>query len=65
MIIDGIVASTAERFPLEGDNVTVSIGISLFPEHGRDPEVLRKNADTALYISKQKGKNQYNFYETT
>ncbi|WP_240414736.1 GGDEF domain-containing protein [Paenibacillus periandrae] len=63
-IIDEIVARTEGQFPLQGGKVTVSIGISLFPEHGRDSEVLSKNADKALYVSKQMGKNQYNFYET-
>lgn len=42
--------------------VTASIGISLAPEHGLDPEMLYEKADIALYASKEKGKNQYHFY---
>ncbi|WP_186438214.1 GGDEF domain-containing protein [Cohnella terricola] len=45
------------------EEVTVSIGIALAPEHGMDPETLCRNADAALYRSKEKGKNRYGFYE--
>lgn len=38
--------------------ISVSIGISIFPEHGMSAEALAKNADTAMYISKEMGKNQ-------
>lgn len=43
-------------------NITPSIGISLFPEHGTTSEDLLKNADAAMYLSKEKGKNIFNFY---
>lgn len=42
--------------------VTASIGISVYPEHGEDQQTLMKNADTAMYLSKEKGKNTYEFY---
>ncbi|RAV21229.1 GGDEF domain-containing protein [Paenibacillus contaminans] len=61
-IIEAIVTSTAQEFQLKDEKVTVSIGISLFPEHGADPETLCKKADIALYESKERGKNQYRFY---
>lgn len=41
--------------------VTSSIGIVLFPEDGSNPEVLLKNADTAMYHAKQHG-NRYLFF---
>lgn len=43
--------------------VTASIGISLFPEHGLEHSELMKNADTAMYVAKEKGKNACEFYE--
>ena len=43
-------------------NVTLSIGISLFPDDGSDPGVLFKYADAAMYQAKQHGRNQYRFY---
>jgi len=64
-IIDAIIDSTTSEIDLQNENVTVSIGISLFPEDGIDPETLCKKADKALYVSKENGKNQYHFYEDT
>ncbi|MEK7470210.1 MAG: diguanylate cyclase [Planctomycetota bacterium] len=42
---------------LEFGQVTVSIGVSAFPEHGDTPELLVKAADTALYAAKAAGRN--------
>jgi diguanylate cyclase (GGDEF)-like protein/PAS domain S-box-containing protein len=42
--------------------VSVSIGITLFPTDGTDPEVLMSNADTAMYSAKQAGRNRYQFF---
>jgi diguanylate cyclase (GGDEF)-like protein/PAS domain S-box-containing protein len=38
-------------------NISVSIGIAMFPAHGSTGEVLLQKADQALYQAKQKGKN--------
>ncbi|MEG4572167.1 CHASE2 domain-containing protein [Microcoleus sp. N3A4] len=43
-------------------SVTTSIGISLYPIDGQDPEILVKNADAAMYRAKEGGKNQYQFF---
>ncbi|MEM8837817.1 MAG: EAL domain-containing protein [Pseudomonadota bacterium] len=39
--------------------VTLSIGVSRFPEDGRDVSTLLKNADVALYEAKEEGRNTY------
>lgn len=43
--------------------VTVSIGVALSPEAGRDFETLYKNADFALYQTKKRGRDGFAFYE--
>ncbi|MBP1941790.1 EAL and GGDEF domain-containing protein [Cytobacillus luteolus] len=42
--------------------MTTSIGISCFPNDGIDGETLIKNADTALYQVKERGKGHYQYY---
>lgn len=42
--------------------ISISIGIAIFPENGNTFKELYKNADTALYVAKNKGKNVYIFY---
>lgn len=41
---------------------SVSMGISIFPNDGRDPDSLLKNADNALHQAKKLGKNTYSYY---
>jgi diguanylate cyclase (GGDEF)-like protein/PAS domain S-box-containing protein len=43
-------------------NVSCSIGISIFPEHGADCETLIKNADAAMYGAKDSGRNNFRFF---
>ena len=38
--------------------VTVSFGIAIFPENGKDAETLLKSADEALYMAKSQGRNR-------
>ena len=42
--------------------LTTSIGISLYPYDGHNIQTLMKNADLALYRSKEHGRNNYQFY---
>jgi diguanylate cyclase (GGDEF)-like protein len=43
--------------------VTATIGISVFPEDGRNAETLLKNADSALHFAKKEGGDRFRFYE--
>lgn len=42
--------------------VTVSIGIALVPQHGYERSFLMRAADTAMYVSKNSGKNKYSIF---
>jgi diguanylate cyclase (GGDEF)-like protein/PAS domain S-box-containing protein len=43
-------------------SVTASVGIAIFPQGGDDPHALLRNADTAMYRSKRKGRNTYEVF---
>ena len=59
-----IVASVTGEFIIQGQslNITCSLGISMFPEHGADGETLIKNADAAMYAAKEQGCNAFCFF---
>jgi len=42
--------------------VTTSIGISIYPADGSDPETLVRNADSAMYRAKDQGRDNYQLY---
>jgi diguanylate cyclase (GGDEF)-like protein len=43
-------------------HIGASIGISAYPEDGKDLETLLKHADAAMYRAKERGRNNYQFY---
>jgi diguanylate cyclase (GGDEF)-like protein/PAS domain S-box-containing protein len=45
--------------------ITTSIGVTLFPEDGTDPESLVRNADTAMYRAKEQGRDTTRLYAPT
>jgi diguanylate cyclase (GGDEF)-like protein len=60
-----IVQDLSQPFQLaQSDNVHIgaSIGISLYPEHGEDPELLIDHADTALYHAKDAGRGRFAYF---
>ena len=64
-VAEQILASLARAFVLEGREffVTASIGIALGPQDGNELSQLMKNADTAMYHAKERGKNNFQFYQ--
>jgi len=42
--------------------ITPSLGISIYPQDGKDLETLLKNADAAMYRAKEVGRNTFQFY---
>jgi diguanylate cyclase (GGDEF)-like protein/PAS domain S-box-containing protein len=65
MIVAQKILSVLERpVLLDWREVAISgsVGIASFPEDGDDIEALVKNADTAMYQAKEKGRNNFQFY---
>jgi diguanylate cyclase (GGDEF)-like protein len=61
-----ILQQLARSFNYGADElfVTLSVGISLYPDDGDDVETVMKNADIAMYRAKQQGRNCYQFYSS-
>lgn len=64
-VADLIIADLSEpwQLPHYGEvRIGVSIGISLYPQHGSTPETLLQQADTALYLAKAQGRGCYAYF---
>ena len=64
LVAERIARDLVPPFNLHGHSLTVtsSIGISIFPDHGADAEALVKNADAAMYASKNRGRSTFSFF---
>jgi diguanylate cyclase (GGDEF)-like protein/PAS domain S-box-containing protein len=47
----------------ESVSISASIGVTLYPLDGADPEVLLRHADQAMYAAKQAGRNRYHLFD--
>lgn len=45
--------------------LSASIGITVFPSDGVEPETLIRNADQAMYVAKNSGRNRFNYFTQT
>ncbi|WP_180956621.1 EAL domain-containing protein [Bacillus canaveralius] len=61
-----ILTMFTESFYLQSGEyyITPSIGISMYPNDGKDAETLLKNADEALFRVKERGKAHFQFYRS-
>jgi diguanylate cyclase (GGDEF)-like protein/PAS domain S-box-containing protein len=64
LVAEKILTTLRESFVFHDNelHVAASIGISLYPTDGEDPEVLMRTADTAMYYAKDRGRNNYQFF---
>ena len=65
-IATAIIDTLAAPFTLTagtGNEVSASVGISIYPQDGTDAETLLKHADIAMYAAKEAGKGRYHFYQ--
>ena len=63
-ITEKILVRLAKTFIIEGNELSTSLsmGISVYPDDGKDYDTLLKKADTAMYQSKDGGRNTYRFF---
>jgi diguanylate cyclase (GGDEF)-like protein/PAS domain S-box-containing protein len=66
-LTEKILEAVRPSFHFDGKDLftTASIGVSVFPNDGHDPETLLKNADTAMYRAKRGGRNNYQVFDPT
>ncbi len=64
LVADKILNTLRQPLNISGHQlvVTTSIGITIVPQDGTDPNSLMKNADLAMYRAKEHGRNTYHFY---
>src|SRR6266849_6753475 len=64
VVAQKVLDALARPFKLDSHDtyVSASIGITLFPADGDNPEALVMNADTAMYRAKEQGRNTYQYF---
>lgn len=65
LIVEKLLAAVAQPFYTEGHelSVTISIGITMYPQDGENAETLIKHADEAMYLSKRSAAGGFRFYQ--
>ncbi|WP_198262878.1 EAL domain-containing protein [sulfur-oxidizing endosymbiont of Gigantopelta aegis] len=63
--LERVMSTISQPIPVGSANVilSASIGVSIFPDDNSDADTLLRHADQSMYIAKQKGRNQYHFFD--
>jgi EAL domain-containing protein (putative c-di-GMP-specific phosphodiesterase class I) len=64
-ILQRLLHAAADKV-LVGDielQVSGSVGVTIYPQDGADPDMLLRHADQAMYLAKQSGKNRYHLFD--
>jgi diguanylate cyclase (GGDEF)-like protein/PAS domain S-box-containing protein len=63
-VAEKIIEQLGQPYELDDHEVIItgSIGIAVYPENGKDLDLLLRNADAAMYAAKQAGRNRYQYY---
>lgn len=67
VVLARILQAVAEPIALGNEllvRVTASIGVTLYPNDGRDPDQLLQNGDQAMYLAKVTGRNRVHWFES-
>ncbi len=64
-VVDNLLEKLKQPFHVEGFEMftSASVGVSVYPDHGRSYEELRRNADSAMYRAKSGAKGAAAFYD--
>ena len=64
-LAQGVIDTLSEPYDIDGHQavIGVSIGISVGPGDGSNPDKLLRNADLALYRAKSDGRSTFRFFE--
>lgn len=64
-VAEKILAALDQPFEVGGHTVDIStsIGLAIYPDHGEDATLLTRNADAAMYQAKKNGRNQVALYQ--
>jgi diguanylate cyclase (GGDEF)-like protein len=63
-VAEKLIAVLSQPYQIEQHELllTASIGISIYPDSGKDASSLMRNADVSMYSAKGQGRNCYQFY---
>lgn len=63
-VVENLLEQFRRSFHVDGREMllTASIGVALFPSDGDDASELLRNADSAMYHAKEKGRNTYSYF---
>lgn len=66
VVADKIIRALEIPFEIQKHtiNISCSIGIAVYPEHGADQKILQINADMAMYHAKESGRGNAKFFQT-
>lgn len=64
LLLNRLLVNIAKPITIQNTShqVTASVGVALFPEHGNNPAKLLELSDQAMYIAKQLGKSRYQLH---
>ncbi len=64
LVAEKLLAAVRQPYQLDNQevNISFSMGISLYPDDSHDLKELRRQADAAMYLAKQEGRNAYRFF---
>ena len=64
VLLKKIMKATSQMITINNHDLSISasIGVSIYPDDGKNSELLMRNADAAMYHVKENGRHKYHFY---